>query len=214
MSDLFPVMMDLGSRKAVVFGGGRVARRRAAKLLKAGAKVRVVSREFEAGFEDLEVGGIELVEAEVTGDDIGDYLEGAFLAVAATDDPGLNSRIEEEARRRGILVNRADGVSDLVFPAVIEEGDVVISISSSGRSPGLTKALKKRIRKVLTREDLAQLELQEYLRAMLKKGEIGQRKRERILREVMNMPEILDYLKKGDLSRAKEAARRIADAHH
>jgi precorrin-2 dehydrogenase/sirohydrochlorin ferrochelatase len=213
MSSLFPVMLNLDSRTAVIFGGGKVARRRAAKLLKAGARVRVVSREFERGLMGLE-GEIEFIEAEVKGNNIRDYLDGAFLVVAATDDVGLNSEIEGEARREGILVNRADAVSDIIFPAVIEEGGVIISISTSGKSPAVTKALKKRIKRILTPEDLAQLELQEYLRETLRKKDLSQKQRESILRDVMNMPEILDYLKKGEVSRTREALRRIVDAHH
>jgi siroheme synthase-like protein len=211
---MFPVLLDVDSKTVVIFGGGKVAVRRAAKLLKAGARVKVVSREFDEGFRGLGKGDIEFMEVEVRPDDIWQYLRKAFLVVAATDDGVLNSKIEAEARKMGILANRADAVSDLVLPAVIEEGDVIISVSTSGKSPALAKAIKKRIKKILTPEDLLQMELQEYLREMLKKGGFSQKQRESILRDVVNMPDILDYLKKGDLSRAREAARRLVDAHH
>lgn len=210
---MFPVLLNLDSKRVVIFGGGEVATRRSAKFLRSGAKVQVISREFNKGLKDLK-GDIELVEDHITDEKIDEHLKGAFFVVAATDDGDLNARIEEEGRRKGILVNRADSPSDVLLPAVIDEGSIIISIATSGKSPALAKAIKKRIKKILTPEDIVQLELQEYLRAMLKNMELEQKERENILKEVMFMPEILEHIRKGELSRAREAARRFVDAHH
>jgi uroporphyrin-III C-methyltransferase/precorrin-2 dehydrogenase/sirohydrochlorin ferrochelatase len=136
---VYPVALDLAGRRAVVVGGGRVARRRAAGLLEAGAVVEVIAPEVLPELAALDV----TVQARRYRD--GD-LDGAWLAHAATSDPQANAAVAAEAERRRIWCVRADdaAASPAWTPSVARHGDVTVAITSGGdpvRSQRLRSAI-------------------------------------------------------------------------
>ncbi len=136
-----PAMLKVEGRKAVVVGGGGVAARRVRSLLETGARVLVVAPAIDPAIEALaangrtQAGGPATLTLERRGFDPAD-LAGAMLAVIATSDAAVNERAATEARRRGVLVNRADAPaeSDFVVPAHRTLGPVTLSVSTDGIS--------------------------------------------------------------------------------
>ena len=141
MSSFYPILVDLQGKKALVVGGGEVALRKIGPLLHYGAFVQVVARELTAELEQLRSGkrimflGREFSEA---------YLEGAFLVIAATDDAFLNRRVSQEAQKKGLLVNAVDQPADCNFivPSVLTRGDLLIAVSTSGKSPAFARKVR------------------------------------------------------------------------
>ena len=74
-------------------------------------------------------------------------LDGAFLVLGGSGDPGERSAIAREARKRGALVNVIDDIPqcDFAAPAVVRRGDLVIGIGTGGASPALAKQLRRRL---------------------------------------------------------------------
>ncbi len=140
----YPVFLDLRDKPVVVVGAGKVALRKVAGLLEAGARVKVVAPECDAGFDHLPV---RLLRRRFRASD----LDGAFLALAATNDRRVNARVAGEARRRGIPVNVADDPAACGFlvPARIRRGNLQIAVSTSGRAPRLARELRLQIEKIL-----------------------------------------------------------------
>jgi precorrin-2 dehydrogenase/sirohydrochlorin ferrochelatase len=70
-----------------------------------------------------------------------------FLVIGATDDEMLNRQISEEAEQIGILCNIADRpeACNFILPSVVQRGDLVITISTSGQSPALAKRLRRKL---------------------------------------------------------------------
>jgi precorrin-2 dehydrogenase/sirohydrochlorin ferrochelatase len=209
---MFPVMLNLRDRRVVVFGGGKVAERRVAKLLSAGARVKVVSKSFTRTIKKLEGRNLTLIEAELSEASIAQHLRDALLVFAATDDAELNETIANLARREGKLVNRADGVADFVVPASFEVGDVIIAVSTQGRSPAVAKIIKRRIKKAVTQEDILLVELQEFLREALKRRIPSQAERSRMLKAIAQDERILEMLRRGDLEGAKALGLKYLEA--
>jgi precorrin-2 dehydrogenase/sirohydrochlorin ferrochelatase len=144
---MIPLYHDLTDETVLVVGGGPVGARKARRFARE-ARVVVVSPEFPAD----DYGGAERVRAAPTPEEIPAWFERAdpALAVAATDDESVNDAVEAVARDRGVLSNRADHsgsreADSVVVPATVRNGDVVVSISTSGASPALSKELRKRI---------------------------------------------------------------------
>jgi len=147
---MIPLVHDFEGERVLVFGGGSVGARKARRFARAAA-VLVYSPEFDAE----SYGDASLVRAAPTPDDVGAWLDRIepALVVAATDDETLNAAIDEAARERGILRNRADrsGVSDgrdpgsVVVPATVRDGPVVVSVSTGGQSPALSRHLRQDI---------------------------------------------------------------------
>ncbi len=144
----FPVFLDLKGRSCLVVGDGELADQKARALDRAGGCVRRSSAFVPAEARD------------------------AFLIVAVVEDSGLAKQIKAFAEAHRILVNVVDQAENCNFiaPALVHRGDLVIAISTSGRSP----ALAKRIRREL--ESQFGPEYGELLRAL---GEIRPRVRER-----------------------------------
>lgn len=140
---LFPLLTDIEGRPAVIAGGGKVAARRAETLLRCGARVTAVSPEFCEAFGALSC------EKKTKKWEAAD-LDGAFIAVAATDDPEANRAVTAEARKRGIPVSAADdaGACTFYFPSLINDGEVSVSVSAGALSPVLTHKLADRLRAV------------------------------------------------------------------
>ena len=113
----FPIFINLYGAVVLVVGGGKVAARRAEKLLEFGARVHVVAPEVAPEMAKL-VGKPGLKWTREPYQPC--YMEGVTLAIAATDQREVNSRIGLDARERGILVSVADQRQECTFyfPAI------------------------------------------------------------------------------------------------
>jgi uroporphyrin-III C-methyltransferase len=128
---VYPVGLRLLDRHVVVVGGGQVAHRRVAGLLEARARVTVVSPEVSPALEALVApGSLTWVQRRYEPGD----LDGAWYAVAATDDPAVNAAVAEEAERARIFCARADdrAASSVWTPAVGRQGDLVVGVHGGG----------------------------------------------------------------------------------
>src|SRR5512138_232283 len=100
-----PINLDIKGKNIVIVGGGAVAERKCLTVLSAGGSVTVVSPTLTDTLRGLsEQGGIEHLPMEYSCGD----LEDAFLVFAATSDSGVNAKVAEEARIRGIMADIAD----------------------------------------------------------------------------------------------------------
>lgn len=137
----YPIFLRLVDRRCVVAGGGRVAFGKARSLHAAGARLVIVSPAFALEFDSLP--GIERHTRPFAPED----LDGAFLAVAATDDPAVNRRVAELCRARGILCNVVDApdLCDFYVPSVVERGRLTVALSTSGEAPALSKRLRREL---------------------------------------------------------------------
>jgi precorrin-2 dehydrogenase/sirohydrochlorin ferrochelatase len=161
------MFLRLSGKKAVVLGGGPVAARKAASLADAGARVTVISPELSPAFETLAKAGAFIHEARKyrPGD-----LAGAFLAVAATDDPEANDAAAKEADALGIPVNSANppAAGNFIVPSSIHRGGLTIAISTGGACPALSRRLRQDIESFLAGQYDLFLEFLEEARAALK----------------------------------------------
>ncbi len=138
----YPVHLDIHNRNCLVIGGGGVGTRKVKTLLDCGARVIVVSPEVSQQLRDLATSGeIKLEERSYQSEDLNDM----FLVIGATDDEKLNKQISSDADRLNTLCNIADRpeVCNFILPSIVHRDDLVITISTSGKSPALAKKLRK-----------------------------------------------------------------------
>ena len=145
---LFPIFLKLTARPCTVIGAGRLAESKIESLLAAQAHITVIAPRASPRIADLDAAGeIYLHTRPYAPGDLG----GAFLAVAATDDPPTNRAVFAEAEAAAILVNAVDDppFCDFYFPSVVRRGDLQIAISTAGHSPALAQRLRKQINSIL-----------------------------------------------------------------
>jgi precorrin-2 dehydrogenase/sirohydrochlorin ferrochelatase len=142
METFLPLLLNLRGRPCTVIGGGEVAEGKIKQLLEAEARIEVIAPELTARIEAWAAeGAIAVRRRPYTSGD----LEGAFVVVAATDEPGVNAAIWEEGRRRRQLVNVVDDPPhcNFIAPSIVRSGDLVVAISTAGRSPASAKRIRR-----------------------------------------------------------------------
>ncbi|MDQ1694767.1 MAG: uroporphyrin-III C-methyltransferase / precorrin-2 dehydrogenase / sirohydrochlorin ferrochelatase [Frankiaceae bacterium] len=131
----YPLFLDVRRRRVVVVGGGAVAVRRCRTLVDAGADVVVIAPEVSTELP----AAVTVVRREFAPVD----LDGAWLALACTDDAGVNAAVAAAAELRGIWTSRADDATQ--SPAWIPAGgavdDVQVAVTAGG-DPGRARALR------------------------------------------------------------------------
>ncbi len=140
------VGLRLSGRKVVVIGGGTVAQRRLPLLLANGADVHVIARAATPAVEALkdQRPGIHLELRDYRDGD----LDGAWYAMAATDDPNVNAAIVAEAESRHVFCVRADAAQDgtAVTPASFEYDGLSVGVLAGGehrRSAAIRTAINE-----------------------------------------------------------------------
>jgi precorrin-2 dehydrogenase / sirohydrochlorin ferrochelatase len=146
VTSLFPIFLKLEGRQCLVVGAGNVGEPKIAGLLETGAVIRVVCLDASAAVREwAREGKIELELRAFSADD----LDGAFLAVVATNSRSLNERVYHEAQRRRVLCNVVDvpDLCDFFYPAVVRRGDLQIAVSTAGQSPSLAQKIRQQLEK-------------------------------------------------------------------
>lgn len=140
----YPLFALLEDRACLVVGGGAVGERKVEDLLRAGAKVTVVSREITPRLADLAAAGRIVF---IQGDFDPRYLEGVTLVVGATDDQEVNRRVSLAAQARGLFVNIVDepDLCTFIVPAQVRRGPLTIAVSTGGASPALARQLREEL---------------------------------------------------------------------
>lgn len=198
----YPVNLDVERRKCVVVGGGNVAEKKVLGLLECGADVSVISPHLVANLKELSDKRVikYLKRAYKPGD-----LKGAYLVVASTNSHKVNRRVGEEARRLGILVNvvSAPSLSDFAVPAVLRRGEFMLTVSTSGKSPALSRRLRMELEDAFGDEYEAFTEILGRIRKRFR--DISPENRKRMYTEVAmsNIPLLLRE------KRLKEAEREL-----
>ena len=135
--------MDIKDKNCLVVGGGSVGTRKAVTLEKCGAKVKMISYKFSKECNSLKTTSINFIEKKYKKDDIKEM----FFVFAATDNAELNKKIKKDAEKLDILCNIADSPdeSDFILPSIVERGDLILAISTSGTSPAMAKKIRKEL---------------------------------------------------------------------
>lgn len=162
----YPISLDINQRNVLVVGGGEVGTRKVKSLLACGAHVTVISLVASPPLQTAaQEGRITLKIREYRRQD----LENVFLVIGATDNEALNRRISTDARQLGKLCNIADRpeVCNFILPAIIHRGDLVITVSTSGKSPAFAKKLRRDLETRFGEEYAPFLELMGAIRQRL-----------------------------------------------
>jgi len=203
----YPVNLQLSHRSCIVVGGGQVAERKVGSLLVAGAHVTVLSPIVTASLAELiQEQTITHIPRFYQQGDVGNF----FIVICATDNRNVNKLIAKEATLAGALVNVADApeLGNFSVPSQITRGDLLITVSTGGKSPALAKMLREELSKEYGPEYGLYLDLIGKARSEMKKSMGSSKEREAFWRQTIDY-EVINLLKVGKL---KEAEAKINNA--
>lgn len=204
----YPVCLDISNRKCVVVGGGDVAERKVLHLLECGAAVDVVGMTLTDALKTMAGSGrIGWIEAPYEDR----FLEGAFLAIGATDRTEVNRRVYEDARKRGILVNVVDvpACCDFIVPSVVRRGDLTVAVSTGGRSPALAKKIREDLETRYGPEYSDFLRIMGKIREKIVGSGQGSESNRRVFEEILRSP-LLECIREGRWDDARKLVREYA----
>ncbi|MGV3580773.1 MAG: siroheme synthase CysG [Methylophilus sp.] len=143
-----PIFFNIKHRLCIVIGGGDVATRKVAMLLKADASVTLVSPTLCQELSLLvEEGKIQYQKSTFEAE----QLHGACLVIAATDNEAVNEAVSIAAKSQNIPVNVVDAPDLCTFTmgSIIDRSPVVIAVSSEGKAPVLARYIRTKIETML-----------------------------------------------------------------
>ncbi len=181
----YPVNLDVRNRDCLVVGGGPVAERKVKALLECGAKVVVVTLHATSPLQGL--ASKDKISLKLRSYQPHD-LDGKCLVICATDDEDKNLRISQEAAKRGILCNVVDRpeACSFVLPAVVRQGDLLIAVSTSNKSPALAKRIRLKLEKEFGQEYAVLLNLMGAVREKLQAEEQNPQARKKVFERLLD----------------------------
>lgn len=206
----YPVFLSIRGKKCVVIGGGMVALRKVRALLDCGAKVTVVSPTLHPDLTHLaEVGRISSLQREFEPGD----LAGSLIAIAATDERGINQKVSDEARDRGVLVNVIDSSeqSDFIIPSFFRRGDLTVAVSTAGMSPALARKIRTKLEGLLGEEFALVLSIIGDVRSGFRQQ--GRRVAVDAWQEALDLDLLIGLVQEGRLEEARDVLRARLEAH-
>jgi precorrin-2 dehydrogenase/sirohydrochlorin ferrochelatase len=122
-------------------------------------------------------------------------MEEMFLVVVATDDPALNRSVAAFALERNILVNVVDDPEkcNFIVPSTLKRGDLLVSVTTSGRSPALSRRIRRDLEHIFPESLDEILDLVSAARDSMKASLSSDREREAFWREFFSSPIINDW---------------------
>jgi precorrin-2 dehydrogenase/sirohydrochlorin ferrochelatase len=210
----YPICLDLEGRRCVVVGGGRVAERKVLGLLSCSAQVSVISPELtDELLRRHDDSSIRWINREYrTGD-----LQQAFLVIAATDNEETQKQVYEEAATHNLLVNVADVPQrcNFILPATVRQGDLIVAISTAGKSPALARKLRIELEKRFGAEYRVLVDILGAVRPVILASGLEQSDNEQMFKQLLH-DDMAGWIRSGDWSSlenyfAKVLGNRVGD---
>jgi uroporphyrin-III C-methyltransferase/precorrin-2 dehydrogenase/sirohydrochlorin ferrochelatase len=138
-----PLFLRLEGRDVLVVGAGEIALRKAGEFARAGARVTIVSPDRAGALPE----GARFVQRRFEPADV----EGAWLVVAATDDPSVQASVARAAESARTFVLAVDDLANAtaISPGVVRRGPITVAISSGGEAPALTRLIREIVEQIL-----------------------------------------------------------------
>ena len=207
------VDLNLQGKKIIIIGGGNEAQKRINSMIKQNCSITVISDSANSQIIKLsQAKKITLKKQKI----INTKFLSEFkpnLVITTTNDKKMNQKIINDAKKKKIIAYSSDNPdeSDFSNPAVIDfENMIQIAIFTGGRSPAMSKKIKDRseklFKKIITKEDIAQIRIQKMARKIAKETIPTQEQRRECLRSIISDNEIDQLIKDGQVKKAEKRA--------
>ncbi len=212
------VDLHLNGELVIIVGGGAEALKKINSLLTQDCKILVLSEKSNPKIKNyvskkkIEFKKVKLANANL----LSKYKP--YLVMATTDNKELNRKIVNRARKMNCLAYASDDpeISDFSHPSVINIEDAVqVAISTGGKSPVMARKLKneaeKIFKKIVNKEDIYQIKIQEIARKAAKGKISTQKERKKFLYSVLNDKRIKQLIKDDEPQKAQKRAMKMLE---
>jgi len=210
------VNLNLQDKTIIVIGGGNEAQKRINSLLKQDCEIIVISDSINSHIKKLvKAKKIKFKKQKIQDTKFISKFK-PYMIITTTNNKAINQKIISSAKRNKIIAYSSDSPdeSDFSNPAIIDfENIIQIAIFTGGRSPAMSKKIKtnaeKIFKKIITKEDIAQIKIQKIARKLAKETIPTQTQRREYLHSIMVDNEIDQLIKDGQMKKAEKRASTI-----
>ena len=207
------VNLNLQGKIVIIVGGGKEAQKRIISLLKQDCRIIVISDSINAQISRLsKTKKITLIKQKIQDTKFLSEFK-PNIVITTTNDNKINQKIINKAKRKNILAYSSDNPEDSDFsnPAIIDfEKMIQIAIFTGGKSPAMAKKLKEKseivFKKIITKEDIAQIKIQKIARKLAKETISTQVQRKEYLHKIMIDNEIKQLIANNQAKKAEKRA--------
>ena len=201
---LYPINLRVRGHRCLVVGGGKVALNKADGLLEAGAAVDVIALDVVPELADRP--GVTVYRRPYRPGDV----EGYRLVVGAPGCKEVNAEVYRDGETAGVWVNSADDPDSCSFtlPSRLRRGPLMVTCSTGGRSPALSRWLRQRLESEIGPEYETLLCLLSEARERIQA--VGMHTEDRAWQDVLDSG-MLELIRSGETGRAKEMIDRLVD---
>ena len=207
------VDLNLQGKKIIVIGGGNEAQKRINSVLKQGCSITVISDSVNSQINKLsKTKKIVIKKQKISNTKFLSEFK-PDLVITTTNDKKMNQKIINDAKKKKIIVYSSDNPDDSDFsnPAIMDfENMIQMAIFTGGKSPTMSKKIKEKsekvLKKIITKEDIAQIKIQKKAREIAKESISTQEQRRKCLRSIISDNEIDQLIKDGQVKKAEKRA--------
>jgi precorrin-2 dehydrogenase/sirohydrochlorin ferrochelatase len=208
---MYAINLDITDKLCVVVGGGEVAARKIRTLLLAKARVLVVSpiicQQIKIYQQENKLKWLAIKYNS-------DVLKNATLVFAATDNQQVQQTISNDAKKAGCLLNNAadPDCSSFHLPAVVQRGDLSITVSTNGASPALAAQIKDELKQQYGAEYGQYVKLLGLIRPFVIKNDNLHQAHKKLFKKLVQT-NILALIKKNDWQQVQEILSQLLPAN-
>ncbi len=207
------INLNLEGKKIIIVGGGNEAEKRIKSILNEKCEISVISDSINEQISKwVKTKKIKLKKQKIENLKFISELN-PDLIITTTNDKKINQKIITYAKKRKIMAYSSDNPdeSDFSNASIIDfEKTIQIAIFTGGRSPAMSKKIKskseKALKKVILKEDIAQIKIQKISRKLAKEIISTQFERKQCLNNIMNDNNIDQLIKDGQVKKAEKRA--------
>ncbi len=194
----------------MVIGHYRILEFKIEKLIEAEAKIIYVSDCLSDKIENhIKSGKVTFYEDKFDEK----YLNDVWLVVCGSDDTELKEKVARATTKRNILCNFVDEapISSFISPTVLSRGDIIIAVSTKGKSPALNKYLKNEIISKISEEYIVFTEILGRVRQKVIDNISDQKKRSDLFDTIVRHPKVLDLIRSNKHTEAEQLVNTLID---
>jgi precorrin-2 dehydrogenase/sirohydrochlorin ferrochelatase len=207
------INLNLHGKLVIVIGGGNEALKRINSLLGEKCQILVISNAINNQIKILvKSKKIKFKKQKILDSSILSIYK-PYMVITTTNDKKLNKKIINDAIKQKIIAYSSDNpeLSDFANPAIIDfENTIQIAIFTGGKSPAMSKRLRveseKIFKKIITKEDIDQIKIQNIIRELAKDIIPTQNERKMYLNSIISDKEIKQLIKDGQVKKAEKRA--------
>jgi len=207
------INLNLEGKKIIIIGGGNEAEKRIKSILNEKCEISIISDSINEQISNwVKIKKIKLKKQKIENLKFISELKPDII-ITTTNDKKINQKIITYAKKKKIIVYSSDNPDDSDFSnaAIIDfEKTIQIAIFTGGRSPAMSKKIKskseKALKKVILKEDIAQIKIQKISRTLAKEIIPTQFERKQCLNNIMNDNQIDQLIKDNQVKKAEKRA--------